>query len=105
MPKQLTYNQVAERKRKAETFVRDVLGDDSRADEIGDEAVTDYAERRHFDIVDNPKRRENDMANETKQDLLDQIADLQDENDYLQSQLDAISGAPPAPGRRVLGCA
>jgi hypothetical protein len=33
------------------------------------------------------------MANgsQTKQDLLDQIADLQDENDALQSQLDAIA--------------
>ena|SRR5215472_2844327 len=94
MAKALTFDQVAERKRKAEQFVRDVKGNEERADEIADESVQDYAAWRHFDIVDNPERRvSRSMANggQTRQGLLDQIADLQDENDYLQSQLDAIS--------------
>jgi len=30
-------------------------------------------------------------ANQSKQDLLDEISDLQDQNDALQSQLDAIA--------------
>ena len=89
----MTYDQVAERKRKAESFARNVLEDDQRADEIADEPVEDYAERRHFDIVDDPTRRIAAMSNNgpSKQDLMDQIADLQDENNMLQSQLDAIS--------------
>jgi hypothetical protein len=71
--------------------VRDVLRDDDRADEISDESVQDYADRRHFDIIDNP-RRLNSMANggQTKEDLLDQIDELQQENQDLRDQLDAI---------------
>jgi hypothetical protein len=92
MPKSLTYAQVASRKDKAERFVRDVLDDADRADEISDESVQSYADRRNFTIVDNPPGRLTNMANgQSKQDLLDQIADLQDENDALQSQIDAIS--------------
>ena len=93
MPKALTYEQVAERKRRAEEFLRTVKEDDERADEVADKPVEDYAERRHFEIIDNsPRRRNQKMAdNRTRQDLLDQIGDLQDENDSLQSQLDAIS--------------
>ena len=93
MAKQLTYAQVEERKRKAEQFLRDVKDDADRADEVSDESVEDYAERRHFDIIDNPLGRIKTMPNGTpsKADLMDQIQDLQDENDALQSQLDAIS--------------
>jgi hypothetical protein len=92
MAKQLIYDQVAERKRKAEEFLRNVKDDLERADEVSDESVEHYAERRHFDIIHNPRRRRNSMANgPSKQDLLDQISDLQDENDALQDQLDAIS--------------
>jgi len=93
MAKRLTYGQVAERKRKAEQFLRDVKGDDQRADEVSDESVEDYADRRHFDIIANPKRRMNSMANgsQKKQDLLDQIDQLEQENQDLQDQFDAIA--------------
>jgi hypothetical protein len=93
MAKQLTYDQVAERKHKAEQFLRDVKDDPERADEVSNESVEAYSDRRHFDIIDNPRRRLNSMANgsQTQQDLLDQISDLQDENDSLQAQLDAIA--------------
>lgn len=86
----MTYAQIASRKDKAERFVRDVLQDDDRADEISDESVEDYAARKHF-VVSNP-RSISTMANgnQSKQDLLDQIADLQEENDALHAQLDAI---------------
>jgi hypothetical protein len=89
----MTFDQVAERKRKAEAFVRDVLGDEDRADEIADESVSDYADRRHFTIQNPPSRKGNKIMADTRtrQDLLDQIADLQDENDALCAQLDAIS--------------
>lgn len=98
MAKSLTYAQVASRKDQAERFVRDVLSDDDRADEISDESVQDYADRRHFDIIDNPRRLNRHMANgQTKQDLLNEIADLQDENDFLQSQIDAIGDVLAGP--------
>lgn len=68
-------------------------------DEIEDEEIEDYAERRGFQLVN--KRRKN-MANggPTKQDLLDQIDDLQQENQDLQDQLDAIADIvlPPDDG-------
>jgi len=90
--KQLTYDQVAERKRKAEEFLRDVKEDDERADEVADEPVEDYAARRQFSIIGNsPKGRNQNMAEPSRQDLQDQISDLEAENDSLQSQLDAIS--------------
>jgi hypothetical protein len=87
----VTYDQAAAKKDKAERFVRDVLRDDSRADEIADESVEDFADRKKY-VISNP-RKVSIMANgngQTKQDLLDQISDLQDENDALSAQLDAI---------------
>ena len=53
--KPLTREQVQARKDKAVRFVRDVLDDPERADEIEDESLEDYAERRKFQIV-NPRR-------------------------------------------------
>jgi hypothetical protein len=50
-----------------------------------------YAERRGIKIV-NPSRRNAIMANgKTKADLEAEIADLQEENQELQDQLDAIA--------------
>jgi hypothetical protein len=43
MPKELTYDQVAEHKRKAEQFPRAFKGDDERAYEVADEPVESYA--------------------------------------------------------------
>jgi hypothetical protein len=87
----MTYDQVAARKDKAERFVRNVLGDDDRADEIADESVESYADRKHYPIS-NP-RRLTTMANasQSKQDLLDQIDQLEQENQDLQDALSAIA--------------
>ena len=92
----LTREQLQARKEKAVRFVRDVLGDPDRADEIADESLEDYAERRKFEIT-NPKRRAimprksvEDYRAEVA-DLKDQIADLEGENETLQEQLDSIS--------------
>ena len=86
--KQLTREQVAGRKEKAERFVRNVLGDDERADEIADEAIEDYAERRHFEITNPGNRRTAEMA--SKKELADRIAELEDENGDLNDRLDSI---------------
>lgn len=85
--KQLTREQVQARKEKAVQFVQDVLEDADRADEIADESIEDYAERRKFQIT-NPKRSTKQMA--TKQDLEEKISELEAENEDLQSRLDEI---------------
>ena len=92
--KQLTREQIEARKAKAVRFVRDVLDDPGRADEIEDEAVEDYAERRKFQII-NPTRRTEYMA--TKQELEDRISELESENEELQGRLDEVLDivAPP----------
>jgi predicted RNase H-like nuclease (RuvC/YqgF family) len=93
--KRLTREQIQARKDKAVAFVRDVVGDPERADEIARESLEDYAARRKFEVV-NPLRRPT-MARKTLDDyrdevadLKDQLADLEDENETLQDQLDEI---------------
>ena len=83
--------------------MRDLLGDPERASEIEDEGLEDYAERRRIELI-NPTKRSANMAGSgngpTKQDLLDEIDQLQQENQDLQDQLDAIADivAPPDEG-------
>jgi hypothetical protein len=88
---QLTHDQLQARKEKAVRFTRDVLGDPDRAEEIEDESLESYAERRKIQII-NPKRRHGIMARgKTKADLEQEIANLQEENQELQDQLDAVA--------------
>lgn len=84
--KTLTRKQLEGRKEKAVRFVRDVLEDPERADEIADESLEHYAERRKIQMV-NPRRER--MA--TKEELKDRIRELEEENDDLQDQLDKIA--------------
>ena len=94
--KALTRGQVEGRQEKAERFLRNVLDDDERADEVAEESVEDYASRRHFEII-NPKAS-NTMAkkNPSIKELQDRIADLEEENQGLSDQLDAIA--------EIVGC-
>jgi len=97
--KQLTREQLQARKDQAVRFVRDFLGDPDRADEIQDEDLESYAERRKIQLI-NFGRRKKGMANgdgRTRKDLLDEIDDLRQENQDLQDQLDAVADivAPP----------
>ena len=92
MPKTLTPEHLQSRKDKAVRFTRDVLDDPDRAEEIEDESLEDYAERRGIQITNSGKRRNAIMAQgKTKADLEAEISDLQDENQELQDQLDAIA--------------
>ena len=90
--KHLTRDQLESRKEKADRFTRDVLGDPDRADEIADESLEDYAERRKIQIT-NPSKRKNAIMATTKSkaELEAENADLRDENQDLQDQLDAIA--------------
>ena len=84
----LNYDQVASRKDKAARFVRDVLRDELRAEEIEDESVEDYGERRRIDIVESNPRRA-DMAL-TKKQLDERLEELEAENAELEEKLDSI---------------
>lgn len=56
--KHLTRDQLQPRKEKAGRFVRDVLGDPDRAEEIADESLKDYVARRKIQIT-NPSTSRN----------------------------------------------
>lgn len=90
--KTLTRQQLEGRKAQAVRFVRDVLGDPDRADEIEDESLEDYAERRRIKLS-NPKGE----IMSTKQELQERIGELEEENEELQSRLDEVLDivAPP----------
>jgi hypothetical protein len=89
---QLTRDQLESRKDKAVRFTRDVLGDADRAEEIEEESLEDYADRRHIKLTNTSKRRKAIMARgRTKADLEQEISDLQEENQELQDQLEAIA--------------
>jgi len=87
--KTLTRDQLERRKAQAARFTRDVLDDPDRADEIEDESLEDYAERRRIKIQ-NPKGVTH-MAIRSRKDLLERIEELETENEDLQSRLDEIS--------------
>ena len=87
--KTLTRRQLESRKAKAVRFTRDVLSDDDRADEIEDESLDEYAERRHIKLT-NPKGARK-MPIKTRRELLDRIAELQDENEELREKVDSIA--------------
>jgi hypothetical protein len=90
--KRLTRAQLESRKEKAVRFVRDVLGDSDRADEIAEESLEDYAQRRKIQITNPSKRRNAIMATTKSKDELEaENADLRDENEDLKDQLDAIA--------------
>jgi hypothetical protein len=87
--KALTRKQLESRKAQAVRFTRDVLGDPDRADEIEDESLEGYAERRHIQIV-NPKGARK-MPVQTRRELIERIKELEDENESLQDRLQEIS--------------
>jgi predicted RNase H-like nuclease (RuvC/YqgF family) len=96
--KQLTREQIEGRKEKAVRFTRDVVGDPERADDIADESLESYAERRKFEIS-NPNRTSSHMPRAPKtirdykaevDDLKDQVSELEEENEALAGQLDEI---------------
>jgi uncharacterized protein YPO0396 len=77
--KSKTLTQVEAAKTRAENFVRQVLLDDERADEIAEETLEKYAERKQIQIVNNPDKRRQTMA--TKQEL-EQLVD--DQSAYIE---------------------
>jgi hypothetical protein len=96
----LTREQAQARKDAVVRFVDNVLGDPDRADEIEEADLEDYAARRKIQLVNSRRSgmpEGNGGNGRTKQELLDEIDDLQQENQDLRDQLDAIADivAPP----------
>jgi predicted RNase H-like nuclease (RuvC/YqgF family) len=94
--KRLTRHQIQGRKEKAVRFLETVLGDPERAQQVRDESIEEYAERRKFEIA-NPrskrmaKRRKTAPELEAEiDDLKDQVSELEEENEALAGQLDEI---------------
>ena len=100
--------------------MRGVLGDPERADEIADESLEDYADRRKIQLADNPHggnmaavrvynpqkkpvvktvtNGPSRVANaQAEAERLDQMNELQRENEILQDQLDKIADLAAAP--------
>jgi hypothetical protein len=94
--KALTRQQLYGRKDKAVSFVRHVLGDSDRAQEIEGESLEDYAQRRRIKLI-NPKGVFR-MATQTRRELLERIDQLESENEDLQEQLDSIADIVAPPG-------
>jgi len=81
----LSREQLERRKAQAVCFTRDVVGDEDRADEIENETLEAYAERRRIQIT-NPRRR----AMKTRQQLLDEITELTETIEDLEDDRDQI---------------
>ena len=79
---------------KAVRFLRDVVGDPDKADEIEDLAPEEYAERKGVEVVEeNPRpiqREKSRRTDVTKTQMECRIAQLEEENEDLRSRLDSI---------------
>jgi hypothetical protein len=96
--KTLTRKQLESLKAKAVRFIRDVLDDPERAEEIEDESLEEYAERRHIQII-NPKGAKL-MEVRTRRELLERIQQLEKEKENLQKLKNPKGTNPMAVGTK-----
>jgi len=85
----LTREQLAGRKEKAVRFVRDVLGDPERAEEIEAESLDAYARRRRIELA-NPKKGVSTMPATTRQQLQEELDQLQEAIDNAHETLSDV---------------
>jgi seryl-tRNA synthetase len=99
MKKIMTRQQAETSKERAVRFVLNVLDDPDRADDIEDESLEEWAERKKITLT-NPARRkspairereDNMPKGETKTELLERISELEEENQELNDQLDEVT--------------
>lgn len=92
-----TEDQVQTAKERAVRFVRDVLGDEDRAEEIADESLDEYAERKGLEIIENPHRHHPRMdhtlsyQNMTKADLIQRLEEVEGELEEATDRLNSIA--------------
>jgi hypothetical protein len=97
MGRKLTRKQVASRKAKAARFLRDVLDDPDRADEVEAESIEDYAARRHFtlknprckEVTTMPQREKLEQVLDDRDRVLDKLEEIRDE---IEDVLDEYDG-------------
>jgi len=97
--KSRTLDQVEKMQAKAVRFLRDVQGDEDKAEEFEAMSPEEYAERKHVSLIENPcfdgeqiQRRITTMPNQpTLAELKAKLADLEDENASLQEENDALN--------------
>jgi uncharacterized protein YlxW (UPF0749 family) len=86
--KKRTFRQAETAKLRAENFTRAVLEDDDRADEIAEESVSQYAERKGI-VIENPERKEHKMSTTLKK----QVRELEEENESLHARVEELEAA------------
>ena len=94
MPRKvLTRAQAETAKKRAALFLRNVVRDDERADEVESESVEEWATETGRTIT-NPKRKEDRRmaTSKTKQDLQDELDDANDYIEQLEAKLGDIAG-------------
>ncbi len=79
--KPLTRHELEKRKAQAVRFVRDVLDDRGKADEIEDESLEEYAEHRRIRLSN--RKGVPRIAIQTRRELLERIHELETENEEL----------------------
>jgi hypothetical protein len=87
--KTLTRKQLESRKAQAVRFAREVREDDDLADQIEDESLEEYAEKRHIKLSNPIGGRK--MAVQTRRELIERIKELEEENEGLQERLGEIA--------------
>lgn len=88
--KTLTREKLQARKDQAVRFARDVRKDDDLADAIEGETLQEYAEKRRIKLS-NPTTGAKTMPIRTRRELLDRIAELEEENGELREKVDSIA--------------
>lgn len=90
-----TLDQVTAMQRKAVRFLRDVVGDEDKANEVESLSPEAYAERKrvHLGVAANPNSypRRIAMTRKTRAELEDEVRDLKDYVGELEEKLDTIA--------------
>ncbi|HXX19972.1 MAG TPA: hypothetical protein VEJ46_11270 [Candidatus Acidoferrum sp.] len=87
--RQITQEQTERKQAQAVRFAETVLDDPDLADDLESLTPEEYAERRGFQIVENPRRKEaKPVARPTRQELEEENEQLWDTLESVRDQLD-----------------
>lgn len=91
----LSYDEAERRQDRAVQGLRNLALDDL-ADDIEAMSVSQYAESKGWEIQENPKRRANKMATETKQDIAADREYWRERAEEAEAKLEEIAGIAEA---------
>jgi len=102
----LSLEQAEKRQAKAVRFLRDIADDPDLADEIEDLSVHEYAQRKGFEVINNPiRKRETQMKKEELQEavknLTEAVKDLKQMRSNPIGQHSPSRAAAPKSRRRI----